>query len=67
MMTDEEARDVADKTFDVWMVEVDRQLEVACGLASDELPDCSYRDWFDDELTATEAVELVLEEVGFDA
>jgi hypothetical protein len=42
-------------TFDDWMHKVDRSVESFAGLSAFDLPDCPYRDWYDDELTPREA------------
>ncbi len=57
--------DVADdnKCFSVWMGLVDMQLESRFGCGSSDLPDCCYRDWFDDGLSPEEAVECMMEEL----
>lgn len=36
------------KTFEEWMKEVDAQLRKKVGLTHLDLPDCCYRDWYDD-------------------
>jgi Family of unknown function (DUF5419) len=36
------------KSFDQWMKEVDTAIAKKSGVTSADLPDCCYRDWFDD-------------------
>jgi hypothetical protein len=31
-----------------WCVQVDSRIQELCGLGLDDLPDCLYRDWYDD-------------------
>jgi hypothetical protein len=54
-------------TFNEWMRAVDRQVQARVGLSSDDLADCAYRDWYDDDMSATEAAELALENEGYEA
>jgi hypothetical protein len=35
-------------TFDQWKAEVDYYVSAMVGLTSDCLPDCPYRDWYED-------------------
>jgi hypothetical protein len=43
------------KTFEQWMKEVDNILARTVGLTSLDLPDCCYRDWYDDGMTPKSA------------
>lgn len=47
--------------FNTWMDAVDREIISVCGLGVNDLPDQSFRDWFDDGLTPREAAEYTLE------
>lgn len=51
--------------FKRWMAEVDRVVEDEVGMSVHELPDCTYRDWFDDETDAEEAAYMALEQAGW--
>lgn len=42
-------------SFDDWLAAVDRLLTVKVGLGRDDLPDCPYRDWYDDGYRPAEA------------
>jgi hypothetical protein len=42
------------KTFESWIDEINRLLDLI-GLSIDDLPDCPYRDWFEDGMTAKRA------------
>lgn len=57
------ALDAAD--FHAWMDDVDLAVEALCGLSTLDLPDKTYRDWYNDGMSADEAADLVLEEEGF--
>ena len=56
------------KTFEEWMKDVDDALIGMCSMASDELPDCAYRDCYDGGYTAVrmakKAYANAREEVG---
>lgn len=41
--------------FTRWMTEVTQNLEALYGLEPDDLPDCTYADWFASDMTAEEA------------
>lgn len=49
-------------TFDAWMKLVDSLVQRKTGLSVYDLPDCAYRDWYDDGKTpasaAAKAVKL---------
>jgi hypothetical protein len=47
--------------FDAWMEAVDNAVQTSCGASVHDLPDCCYRDWFDDGLSPREAARLALE------
>lgn len=51
--------------FALWMDDVDLAVEALCGLSTLDLPDQTYRDWYNDGLSADEAADLVLENEGF--
>jgi hypothetical protein len=38
-------------TFDEWLKAVDTIITAKLGLSRDDLPDCCYRDWYDDGVT----------------
>lgn len=46
---------VATKTFESWMARVDAVLAGRVGVSSADLPDCCYRDWYEDGWTVTQA------------
>jgi hypothetical protein len=37
-------------TFDEWMNRIDRVMFSTRGLTTSDLPDCEYRDWYDDRI-----------------
>lgn len=47
--------DKGESKFTAWMSKVDAAISTKCGLTSSDLPDCCYRDWHDDGLSATRA------------
>lgn len=54
-----------EETFEQWYKRVDRAVLQRAGLWVDDLPDCPFRDWFDDGFTPDEAAEMALKEAGF--
>ena len=48
-------------TFETWMNLVDQELVKLCTLTHLDLPDQTWRDWFDEDLTPREAAEQCLE------
>lgn len=52
--------------FKSWMSKVDQGVISICGLTSDDLPDQTWRDWFDDSIEPEEAAEMALENAGWD-
>jgi hypothetical protein len=54
-------------TFERWMGMVDTRIrKLAWGITARDLPDCSYRDWYDSGMSPTEAADEALEDAGFD-
>lgn len=53
-----ECIDFEDARFDQWIKKVDHILLSTCGLTSDYLPDCLYRDWFDDNMDYQKAAKI---------
>jgi hypothetical protein len=53
------------KDFKAWMNAVDAAIGQACGLSSDDLADCTYRDWYDSGVSPSDAAQLALEENDF--
>ena len=52
-------------TFEQWKRQVDNAIGQACGLSSDDLADCTYRDWYDSDVTPNDAAQMALEENDF--
>jgi len=48
------------RPFEVWMKEVDARIERIFFVTSADLPDCCYRDWFDDGVTPLQAAVLAI-------
>ena len=42
------------------MQAVNAAIESKIGLSSDDLPDCCYRDWFDDGMTPRAAANMAI-------
>ena len=57
---------IKDVEFDQWMKDVDKEVEAICGLSYNDLPDQTYRDWFDCDIPAEEAARMALESEGLD-
>lgn len=51
------------KTFETWIDEVNRLLDLI-GLSIDDLPDCCYRDWFEDGVSAKRAAARAIKSAG---
>ena len=47
-------------TFIDWLCKVNRAIEARYGLTTDDLPDCPYRDWFEDGMSPTTAARMAL-------
>ena len=47
------------------MTRVDRALYAKCCMGHDDLPDQTWRDWFDSGMTPTEAADECLDNEGF--
>ena len=47
--------------FDQWMKAVDKELVRRIGLETADLPDASFYDWFEDEITPAQAARLLIE------
>jgi len=60
----EEAKEMDDKQFGVWLRRVDKTLGKACGLGIDDFADQPYRDMFDDGATPEEVAVWALEGEG---
>jgi len=50
-------------TFEEWKKEVDRVCVKVFGLSSDDMADCLWFDYWNDELSPNEAVENAVEDV----
>ena len=53
-------------TFEKWMSKVDAAISQICGLTSEDLADQCYRDWYEDEMSPSEAASEALEAEGFE-
>ena len=52
---------MAKLTYTQWMGNVDVALVALCGLSSDDLADCCYKDMYDDGYEAVEAAQEALD------
>ena len=53
------------RSFEEWMTEVDRLVWFR-GLSVYDLPDCCYRDWYDDRVRPIRAANRALKNAGGD-
>lgn len=53
-----------EKNFERWKRSVDRAVESRIGLSADDLPDCPYRDWFEDDVPPDAAACRAIMEAG---
>lgn len=51
--------------FERWLTRVDRCLYAKSKMGHGDLPDQSWRDWFDDGMTPNEAADEGLDRTGF--
>jgi hypothetical protein len=49
-----------EQKFRAWMQKVNHEVELLCGMSSDDLPDVCYRDWFDDGVTPSRAAKRAM-------
>lgn len=49
-----------DKSFDQWMAEIDQYVTRRVGCSVYDLPDCCYRDWYDDGDSARTAAAAAI-------
>ena len=54
-------------TYEKWLNHVDVIVGATVGCSVHDLPDCDFRDWYEDETSAGQAARWALEEAGFDA
>jgi hypothetical protein len=60
-MDDERNRMIEDQEFRAWMKKVDAHISRKLGgLTSDDLPDCCYRDWFNDGTSPSKAAKMAM-------
>jgi hypothetical protein len=55
---------ILDSAFKLWMEQVDRVVDALSGVSVHDLPDCLYRDWFDDNVHAETAARRALKAAG---
>jgi hypothetical protein len=63
--TKPQAQDQSEAAFKKWMSEVDIAVAARAFVSVYDLPDQPYRDWFEDGMSADEAVVAVLEDSGY--
>ena len=59
------AKTDGDIRFDAWMENVDAAVDVLSGVSVHDLPDCMFRDWFDDRVSFVSAAKRALKAAGF--
>ena len=52
------------RSFEAWMKAIDSILTRYRGLSAYDLPDCCYRDWYDDRLRPVHAANRALRHAG---
>jgi len=57
---------MADRKFNEWKRTVNRHLIACFGLASDDLPDATWYDYFEDELDPVAAIECAIDDAWWD-
>jgi hypothetical protein len=57
--------DTSEAAFKKWMAEVDIALGARAFVSAFDLPDQSYRDWFEEGLSPDEAAALALKDAGY--
>jgi hypothetical protein len=50
------------QTFEAWLALIDAKLVRSIGMDHQCLPDMPWRDWFDDNMSATEAAQFAIDE-----
>lgn len=53
-------------TFQGWMHRIDRLITAWAGLSVHDLPDCPFREWYEDRLRPIRAANLALRRAGGD-
>jgi hypothetical protein len=58
--------DTSEAAFKKWMTEVDIAVGARDFVSAYDLPDQSYRDWFEEGLSPDEAAALALKDAGYE-
>lgn len=53
-------------TFETWMRAVDNHVSTIAGVSVHDLPDCMFRDWYDDGCSPQDAAFDALEYAGWE-
>jgi hypothetical protein len=53
-----------DTAFTAWMADINQLCVERIGVTAEDLPDQTWRDWHDDDLTAAEALDAALANEG---
>jgi len=53
-------------SFAAWKMAVNAEIGRRAGLSADDLPDCCYRDWYEDGVSPKSAAGRALREAGAD-
>jgi hypothetical protein len=51
-------------SYERWLERVDSLVSRACGLTTGDLPDCCYRDWYEDRVRPIWAAKRALKNAG---
>jgi len=57
-------KSAGDRAFKEWMGKVDASVGAKCGLSVYDLPDCPFRDWFEDEMRPGDAARAAIREAS---
>lgn len=49
-----------DYAFRAWMKKVNSAIQDKVGLSSEDLPDCCYRDWYEDDVSPKQAANKAI-------
>lgn len=55
---------MADAGFEKWMGRVDQLVLKRIGVGADDIADMPWHDWYDDEMTPSQAARLAIEEAS---
>ncbi|HUS47381.1 MAG TPA: hypothetical protein VM098_04645 [Phycisphaerae bacterium] len=57
---------MATTSYEAWRAAADQRMQAKHGIALDDLPDCCYRDWYNDGVSVASAVKKAVSNAGGD-